>query len=115
MWFGHIEGDTHQDRLESFYQNQAELYDGYRARMLHARKPMMTRLMVWSALAWQWLATGAVRPAMHTEAFCHQVERQRKGEVVWVDLGGGTGANVEFMSSAIDAGWFKQVGLLFCH
>jgi hypothetical protein len=52
---------------------------------------------------------------MHTEAFCHQVERQRKGEVVWVDLGGGTGANVEFMSSAIDAGWFKQVGLLFCH
>jgi hypothetical protein len=51
MWFGHIEGDTHQDRLESFYQNQAELYDGYRARMLHARKPMMTRLMVWSALA----------------------------------------------------------------
>jgi len=46
MWFGSIAGDTHQDRLESFYKNQAELYDGYRARMLHARKPMMTRLMV---------------------------------------------------------------------
>jgi hypothetical protein len=64
MWFGKIDGDTHQDMLESFYKNQAELYDGYRARMLHARKPMMTRLMV---------------------------DRERKGDVVWVDLGGGTG------------------------
>mmetsp|Transcript_54545 Transcript_54545/g.88412 ORF Transcript_54545/g.88412 Transcript_54545/m.88412 type:complete len:289 (-) Transcript_54545:428-1294(-) len=85
MWFGSIAGDTHQDRLESFYKNQAELYDGYRARMLHARKPMMTRLMV---------------------------ERDRKGDVVWVDLGGGTGANVEFMDSAIKEGWFKQIVVL---
>jgi SAM-dependent methyltransferase len=85
MWFGSIDGETHQDRLESFYKNQAELYDGYRARMLHARKPMMTRLMV---------------------------ERERKGEVLWVDLGGGTGANVEFMSSAIREGWFKEVVVL---
>jgi S-adenosylmethionine-diacylgycerolhomoserine-N-methlytransferase len=60
MWFGKIQGNTHQDRLESFYKDQAELYDGYRARMLHARKPMMTRLLV---------------------------ERARKGSVVWVDLG----------------------------
>ena len=85
MWFGKIDGDTHQDRLESFYKNQAELYDGYRARMLHARQPMMSRLMV---------------------------DPQRKGEVVWVDLGGGTGANVEFVSSAILDGWFKQIVVL---
>ena len=85
MWFGTIDGATHQDRLESFYKNQAELYDGYRARMLHARKPMMTRLMV---------------------------DRERKGEVVWADLGGGTGANVEFMASAIEEGWFKSITVL---
>ena len=85
MWFGKIDGETHQDRLESFYKNQAELYDGYRARMLHGRKPMMTRLFV---------------------------ERERKGQVVMVDLGGGTGANIEFLASAIEDGWFKKVVVL---
>lgn len=54
MWFGTIHGETHQDRLESFYKNQAELYDGYRARMLHARKPMMTRLMVRTCFLLEW-------------------------------------------------------------
>lgn len=85
MWFGKIDGDSHQDRLESFYKDQAELYDGYRARMLHGRKPMMTRLFV---------------------------ERERKGQVVMVDLGGGTGANIEFLASAIEDGWFKKVVVL---
>ena len=85
MWFGKIEGETHQDKLESFYKNQAELYDGYRARMLHGRKPMMERLFV---------------------------EHERKGKVVMVDLGGGTGANIEFMATAIAQGWFKQIVVL---
>jgi len=85
MWFGKIDGDSHQDRLESFYKDQAELYDGYRARMLHGRKPMMTRLFV---------------------------EPEREGKVVMVDLGGGTGANIEFLGSAIEEGWFKKVVVL---
>ena len=85
MWFGKIHGETHQDRLESFYKNQAELYDGYRARMLHARTPMMTRLFV---------------------------QPERKGEVVMVDLGGGTGANIEFLDAAIKEGWFRKIVVL---
>mmetsp|Transcript_11929 Transcript_11929/g.18697 ORF Transcript_11929/g.18697 Transcript_11929/m.18697 type:complete len:293 (+) Transcript_11929:311-1189(+) len=85
MWFGSIQGDSHQDRLESFYKSQAELYDGYRCRMLHARFPMMSRL---------------------------PVETDRKGKVVWVDLGGGTGSNVEYMSDAIKQGWFKKIVVL---
>lgn len=85
MWFGSMHGDTHQELLESFYKDQAELYDGYRARMLHGRKPMMTRLFV---------------------------EPERKGEVVMVDLGGGTGANIEFLSDAIEEGWFKKITVL---
>ena len=85
MWFGKIHGETHQDRLESFYKNQAELYDGYRARMLHARTPMMTRLFV---------------------------PPERKGEVVMVDLGGGTGANIEFLDAAIKEGWFRKIVVL---
>jgi len=35
-----IRGDTQQERLESFYASQAELYDAYRYRMLHGRLPM---------------------------------------------------------------------------
>ena len=85
MWFGKIAGESHQDKLESFYKNQAELYDGYRQRMLHARPPMMSNLMV---------------------------QPERKGKVVWVDLGGGTGANVEYMRDAITEGWFKKIVVL---
>ena len=32
MWFAKIAGGTHQDKLESFYKNQASLYDSYRYR-----------------------------------------------------------------------------------
>jgi ubiquinone/menaquinone biosynthesis C-methylase UbiE len=53
--------------------------------MLHGRKPMMTRLFV---------------------------EPEREGKVVMVDLGGGTGANIEFLGSAIEEGWFKKVVVL---
>ncbi|KAJ1467289.1 hypothetical protein T484DRAFT_1859301 [Baffinella frigidus] len=31
---------------------------------------------------------------------------------MWVDLGGGTGANVEYMGDAIAAGWFEKVVVL---
>jgi hypothetical protein len=70
---------------------------------------MMTRLMVF------YVSTCAfVLECMHGSltGLLRQVERERKGEVVWVDLGGGTGANVEFMSTAIKEGWFKSVVVL---
>lgn len=76
MWFGSISGGTHQEQLESFYAKQARLYDSYRCRMLHGRKPMVDNM-----------------PA--TEG------------AVWVDLGGGTGANLEFFGPGINS--FKQV------
>mmetsp|Transcript_19627 Transcript_19627/g.42900 ORF Transcript_19627/g.42900 Transcript_19627/m.42900 type:complete len:271 (-) Transcript_19627:1349-2161(-) len=76
MWFPNIKGDTHQDQLESFYKSQAHLYDSYRCRMLHGRKPLVKAM-----------------PA-------------NKGDV-WVDLGGGTGSNLEFFGENIKA--FKKV------
>eukprot|EP00960_Hanusia_phi_P060959 764683-Hanusia_phi.AAC.1 len=85
MWFNKISGSAHQDMLESFYSPQAALYDGYRSRMLHARPPMMKHLLV---------------------------DRDRKGKIVWVDLGGGTGSSVEYMSKALDEGWFSSIVVL---
>jgi hypothetical protein len=41
MLFANVQGDTQQQRLESFYLLQADLYDSYRHRMLHARLPMI--------------------------------------------------------------------------
>ena len=40
MIFANVQGDTQQERLESFYISQAGLYDSYRYRMLHGRLPM---------------------------------------------------------------------------
>ena len=64
-WHGPRNEGSHQEQLESFYERQAHLYDQYRHRMLHGRKPMMLNM-----------------PA--------------PAGGVWVDLGGGTGANMEY-------------------
>eukprot|EP00192_Tetraselmis_astigmatica_P018193 CAMPEP_0117657672 /NCGR_PEP_ID=MMETSP0804-20121206/5455_1 /TAXON_ID=1074897 /ORGANISM="Tetraselmis astigmatica, Strain CCMP880" /LENGTH=256 /DNA_ID=CAMNT_0005464141 /DNA_START=144 /DNA_END=914 /DNA_ORIENTATION=+ len=76
MWFGSISGNEHQEVLESFYASQAHLYDGYRHRMLHGRKPMVSNMPV------------------------------KKGDV-WVDMGGGTGSNVEYFRECMDV--FEKV------
>ena len=65
MFYSDVNGDTQQERLESFYVTQSDVYDSYRVRMLHGRLPMIQAM-----------------PAP-------------KG-AVWVDLGGGTGSNLEF-------------------
>jgi hypothetical protein len=59
---------SQQERLESFYKNQADLYDSYRHRMLHGRLPMIEAM-----------------PAPQG--------------AVWVDLGGGTGSNLEYFGT----------------
>ena len=65
-----IRGESHADRLESFYGGQAEQYDDFRKRLLHGREQLCQSLP---------LAPGGV----------------------WVDLGGGTGANVAFAGDAV--------------
>ena len=71
MFRARISGNSQQDRLESFYQNQAELYDSYRYRMLHGRTPMIQAM-----------------PAPRGS--------------VWVDLGGGTGSNLEYFGANLN-------------
>ena len=71
MIFADVKGSTQQERLESFYVTQADLYDSYRCRMLHGRFPMINAM-----------------PAP-------------KGGV-WVDMGGGTGSNLEFFGDKLN-------------
>lgn len=94
MWFGVSHrlagegsgGDAHQQMLEKFYKDQAGLYDTYRCRMLHGRFPMMREVTMRSP------AKGAV----------------------WVDLGGGTGSNIEFYGAELAAKFAKVVIVDLC-
>lgn len=63
LLFTRVHGDTHQARLDTFYQGQAAGYDDFRKRLLQGREALIEHLPL------------------------------EKGGV-WVDLGGGTGANL---------------------
>ncbi len=62
--FSPISGQTHAERLESFYSRQAAGYDAFRARLLHGRQELYEAL-----------------PA--------------PAGGLWLELGGGTGENLE--------------------
>ena len=64
MLFKPVRGDSHAQRMESFYGDQAQGYDDFRRRLLKGRE-----------LLWQQLP--------------------KKENCIWVDMGGGTGANIE--------------------
>ena len=68
--FSRILGDSHAERLESFYSRQAAGYDGFRQRLLKGREELYAAIPV----------TQAMR---------------------WIDLGGGTGANLEFLGDRL--------------
>ncbi|GAA6063494.1 hypothetical protein JCM10212_004453 [Sporobolomyces blumeae] len=82
---------SQESRLNSFYEGQASIYDKTRARLLRGRSTML-RL-----------------------AAAHLLEQRRRDpskKLVWVDIGGGTGWNVEEMFRYIPASEFDAVYLI---
>jgi S-adenosylmethionine-diacylgycerolhomoserine-N-methlytransferase len=77
--FSRTKGDSHGERLEEFYRQQAGAYDDFRKRLLHGREQLMQALDV---------------PA----------------EGTLLDMGGGTGANIEFLGDKLTQ--FKHVTIL---
>lgn len=71
-----VRGNTHAERMQGFYQGQADGYDDFRKRLLQGREEMVQRLPA---------ASGGV----------------------WVDIGGGTGSNLEYKKETI--GQFSKV------
>lgn len=88
MWFAKITGNDLQERLNNFYETQADLYDSYRIRMLHGR-PLMLKAV-----------------ARHTQP---NAAIRKKG-LVWVDLACGTGYNVESFRTCLEK--FHRIYLL---
>ena len=66
-----VRGDSHAERMESFYGGQAEAYDDFRRRLLKGR-----------------------------EQLWNQLPKEPGG--IWVDMGGGTGANIENFGDQIE-------------
>lgn len=53
-----IEGHTHAERLNSFYQKQAKGYDQFRKRLLHGRRELFDQLQVPEQGVWVDLGAG---------------------------------------------------------
>ena len=71
-----VRGDSHAERMESFYGGQAKAYDDFRKRLLKGREELYA-----------------------------EIPRPEHG--VWVDMGGGTGSNIENLAD--DIGKLKKV------
>lgn len=76
----HAHGDGQKGALDAFYQGQAEVYDASRRHLLKGRETML-QLM-----------------ASHLKAQLPPVTgRRMEKPKIWVDIGGGTGWNIEKM------------------
>ncbi|KAM0721080.1 hypothetical protein Q7P37_003366 [Cladosporium fusiforme] len=77
---------SQQDALESFYMAQASIYDATRMRLLQGREDMLALV---AAQAKHRQQTGQIR-----------------SKPIWVDIGGGTGWNIEQMQQQLDVPTF---------
>lgn len=71
-----------QDALESFYKSQASIYDATRTMLLQGREDMLA------------LVAAQVK--------CRRESGQLGQKPIWVDIGGGTGWNIEQMQQQLD-------------
>ncbi|KAK7754949.1 hypothetical protein SLS62_003033 [Diatrype stigma] len=78
-----------QDALESFYKGQADAYDATRKTLLKGREDM--------------LALAAAQVLYRVQRGDQPSHSKRR---IWIDIGGGTGWNIEAMSQYIDVPQF---------
>ncbi|KAH0561936.1 hypothetical protein GP486_003354 [Trichoglossum hirsutum] len=87
-------GGSQQDALESFYKAQAGVYDTTRKRLLRGREDML----------------GLVAAQLKFKAKNEDPNHPRR---IWVDIGGGTGYNIEAMSNYLPvAEFFSSIYLV---
>ncbi|RUP47410.1 hypothetical protein BC936DRAFT_145760 [Jimgerdemannia flammicorona] len=85
-------GDNQASRLDTFYQDQAEVYDATRGGFLRGRTTM---LKICAAQLKEQLRSGKMTQ-----------------KPVWIDLGGGTGWNIERMNDYFPIEKFEKVYLV---
>jgi len=77
---------SQQDALESFYSSQASIYDTTRTRLLQGREDMLALVAA--------------------QARYRRENGQMNQKPIWVDIGGGTGWNIEQMEEQLDVPTF---------
>ena len=82
-----VRGKDHAQRMENFYSGQADGYDDFRKRLLQGREAVYQTLGNNVAVSTQPTTTDG----------SHQLGQPK----VWVDFGGGTGSNLEFIGPSI--------------
>lgn len=68
-----ISGNTHRDRLESFYHHQASDYDYFRTKLLHGRQQLMESLPVPVGGHWIELGCGTASNLEYLGSRIHQL------------------------------------------
>lgn len=80
------EDNTHRNNMEGFYRYQKQDYDSFRENLLHAKSALMESLPLNKSKA-----SGG------------------KGDLVWVDVGGGTARNLEYFTLETIRQNFKKI------
>jgi betaine lipid synthase len=75
-----ISQQGHAKDMESFYKYQKDGYDAFRENLLHAKPILMENFPL-----------------------------SKKGDMVWIDVGGGTARNLEYFSAATIRKYFKKI------
>ncbi|KZP16506.1 hypothetical protein FIBSPDRAFT_1047462 [Athelia psychrophila] len=88
---GVAKGADQRARLDKFYEGQAAVYDATRTRLLRGRNTMLNL------------------SAAHLRIMRESTPEKR---LVWVDIGGGTGYNIELMNKHIPISSFDAVYLI---
>lgn len=135
-WFGKssklkgtFKSSAHQELLEQFYEGQADIYDLTRRRLLRGRRTML-RLCA-AQLAQRHVTpelssfnANSIKEAQHPDAYnlipspppspflgpSLPISSLKKN--IWIDLGGGTGWNIEQMNSFVPIGRFHAIFLV---
>ncbi|KAJ1552676.1 hypothetical protein HK405_010432, partial [Cladochytrium tenue] len=118
-----VDSSEHQNRLEAFYEGQADIYDETRKRLLRGRSTMLK-------------LCAAQLAQFYPVRFANDFQVGRAGETVedpsvlpsppispsilansdkryaWIDIGGGTGSNIELMNQFFPIRNFDKVYLV---
>ncbi|TPX45899.1 hypothetical protein CcCBS67573_g10344, partial [Chytriomyces confervae] len=118
-----LDSSEHQNRLEAFYEGQADIYDETRRRLLRGRSTMLK-------------LCAAQLAQFYPVRFANDFKTGKAGESVtdpsvlpsppispsllasndkryaWIDIGGGTGANIEMMNTFFPIRNFDKVYLV---
>lgn len=120
-----VGSEEHRDRLEAFYEGQADIYDETRKRLLRGRSTMLKLCSAQLAQFYpvrfnhstftpgsptQTVSDPSILPSPPISPSILAVNSDKK--YAWIDVGGGTGANIEEMNRFFPVRNFDRVYLV---